>query len=62
MQCPYCNYIYGGYYDNKEKYIETDDEFDNFYRLPIEMRRKNYYRDEKPIYGCPKCNKLFMGD
>uniref|UniRef100_A0A6M3LBV3 Uncharacterized protein n=1 Tax=viral metagenome TaxID=1070528 RepID=A0A6M3LBV3_9ZZZZ len=63
MKCPHCEYKAGLNYDTKEYYGEEGD----FYRLSneVKMQRDNdsYYGNKystNTVYGCPKCNKLFM--
>ena len=60
MICPNCGYKHGwGWYD--EEYSEMKGDEGEFYINKIPMVRSTYYdRDEKEVYGCPKCGILFM--
>ena len=61
MNCPHCGYEYkvtgiGA----KRKQVGDEG---TFLELPIMMAREDlmsYRKDERRVYGCPKCSKLFM--
>jgi len=63
MKCPYCNYV-----DTNVNFQSNPDyaEFGDIFRISnnIKMKRDSdsYEKpyDEKEIYGCPKCKKIFM--
>lgn len=61
MKCPYCNYING--YDFDENKIIHGTEGD-FFMFPIKMEREGIEfhssGETASVYGCPKCNKIFI--
>jgi Zn finger protein HypA/HybF involved in hydrogenase expression len=56
MKCPHCGHSDG--FGNVDEEPKTED--DHFYKLPIKMERRGYDRDEKRVYACPKCLKVFI--
>lgn len=62
MECPHCGY-FDGWYDGMMENIEGVD--GEFFTLRIELTRNDYKFDHdksRMLCGCPKCNKVFMGD
>lgn len=67
MKCPNCGYTAGLSWDEeKEQYVYvTDiDEFGDFYKLPISVKKKELYVNdvEGAVYACPSCRILFMSE
>lgn len=61
MKCPHCDYRHGD--DADDNYAFHEGVEGGFYSLPINIDRKEDvwpYRDEKRVYGCPECGKLFI--
>lgn len=62
MICPHCSYSHKEF--NPETNEVSEGKEGDFYTLPIKLERRvdNFYRDkeEKSIFGCPQCNKIFM--
>lgn len=63
MKCPHCQYVDGLVYDySGPKTIKG--EKGDFYRLSndVKMLREMSFSDpeEKAVYGCPECGKLFF--
>ena len=72
MKCPHCNYEHddntGKWNNEKCEYEDAvKGEYDGFYTLPLSLERTNhryYYGRERQtveLYGCPQCNKTFIG-
>lgn len=58
MKCPHCGYMDGWDADSMKA---VDGEKGGFYSLNFNMERYVMLdTDEKRVYGCPSCNKLFM--
>ena len=61
MKCPHCEYE--NEWDWKKGNSSAEGEF---FELPVELQRTNREaysgraKDERRIWGCPRCNKLFM--
>ena len=67
MICPHCKYCYGYYWNEEGEHVEAKGEEGQFFTVSngIGMERSGgdgYHtdKDKKELYGCPKCNKLFM--
>jgi hypothetical protein len=61
MKCPHCDYIDSEYdFDNRKRVYGGKGDF---YKISNEIRfvRKNDSNKEKEAYGCPNCNKVFIG-
>lgn len=61
MKCPHCKYENGW---NEEKLKNIIGKVGDFYKLSnnIKMERSTDYGEElNNIYGCPFCNKVFIG-
>jgi len=59
MTCPNCNYIDGwdpAFGDT------TKGTKEGFYKLPIEVKRENYYDDRRDVFACPCCKILFISE
>lgn len=60
MKCPHCGYINGWDADSMNT-IKGSEGY--FYCLPIKMEKEaGWETTRKEVYGCPSCNKIFMGD
>jgi hypothetical protein len=66
MKCPNCEYKDGWNWEgeNIEDYKETKGKNGRFFELPIKIEREEPYEPaiKKSVYGCPRCNFIFMGD
>ena len=49
MKCPHCEYE-----DNETWFYKPHIDFTHNVSMMID------YKESREIYGCPKCNKLFM--
>ncbi len=65
MKCPYCDYEHGWSGDKMESVKGAEGDFFNLSNQ-VQMRRDNEYRgygdETRSVFGCPSCNKIFMGD
>lgn len=60
MKCPHCEYEDTNDCPRPNNLGGIEG---NFYKLPVKLERENDYRDEQvPLYGCPSCKKVFLGD
>lgn len=58
MKCPYCGYHHGW---DADMIKFNEGEKGRFYKFPIPMTRDGYWEaEQREVYGCPSCNKLFM--
>lgn len=60
MKCPYCSYI-DGWCSDTLKNIEGEEGGFFIASNSIVMEKHNNEEKRCRIYGCPVCNKIFMG-
>lgn len=61
MNCPHCGYEHRTF-NNESCEYELNQEYGKFFSLPIEVERScfRYDKERRNVYGCPKCNIIFM--
>jgi predicted RNA-binding Zn-ribbon protein involved in translation (DUF1610 family) len=64
MKCPNCGYEHGFKWDNEtQEGGNVDGEHGDFFKSPLTMSREEFYsKSEWPVFGCPSCKIVFIGD
>ena len=62
MNCPHCGYEHQTWDQHSESHHKNPE--GDFFQLPVQAERDypnfSYTKEQRNVYGCPKCLKLFM--